>query len=62
MKNVNNDLSFVIFDGSSYYVVDREDAKQILLEDKNSEVVFKDYDLDKCQDEADKLNEVLKKH
>lgn len=56
---VNGDLSFVIFDGTSHYVVDRQDMLQITSSDKDTEVVFKAFCVDKCQDKADELNELL---
>ena len=59
MNVVNRDLSFVIFDGSTHYVVDRQEMELLISEDQSCEVVYKSFDLDKCQDKADELNELL---
>ena len=59
MNKINNDFSFVVYDGSSYFVLDRQDKEILLLKDTCIEIVFKDYCLDKCQDEADRLNDLL---
>ena len=59
MNIVNNDLSFVIFDGTSHYVVDRQEMSDLTKSDENTTVVFANYCLDICQDKADELNESI---
>ena len=59
MNIVNNDLSFVIFDGTSHYVVDRQEMTDLTKSDENTTVVYKNYCLDICQDKADELNESI---
>lgn len=51
-------LHYVIFDGSSAYVVDEQDMLSI-TKDKDTEVVFKSMNLDKASDFADDYNESL---
>lgn len=52
-------LHYVIFDGSSAYVVDEQDMLDITAKDKDTEVVFKSMHLDKASDFADNHNESL---
>lgn len=59
MNIVNNDLSFVVFDGTSNYVVDRQEMTDLTKSDENTTVVFSNYCLDICQDKADELNESI---
>lgn len=49
-------LSYVIFDGTSYYCVDYSDMMN-LIKDSDCEVVFKHSSLDVCQDKADELTD-----
>ena len=59
MNIVNNDLSFVVFDGPSNFVVDRLELTDLSKADENTTVVFSNYCLDICQDKADELNESI---
>ena len=52
-------LYYVIFDGSSAYVVDEQDMLIITSKDKDTEVVFKSMNLDKASDFADDYNDSL---
>jgi hypothetical protein len=52
-------LHYVIFDGSSAYVTDEQDMREITRKDKYTEVVFKSMNLDKAFDFADEYNESL---
>jgi len=52
-------LHYVIFDGSSAYVVDEQDMLNITKSDKDTEVVFKSMNLDKASDFADDYNDSL---
>lgn len=52
-------LNYVLFDGSSHYVVDENTKNDLTAEDSNIEVLFKAYSIDACQDVADDLNERL---
>lgn len=52
-------LHYVIFDGSSAYVVDEQDMLSITAKDKDTEAVFKSMNLDKASDFADDYNESL---
>jgi hypothetical protein len=52
-------LHYVIFDGSSAYVVDEQDMLSITAKDKDTEVVFKSMNLDKASEFADDYNESL---
>ena len=52
-------LHYVIFDGSSAYVVDEQDMLSITAKDKDTEVIFKSMNLDKASDFADDYNESL---
>lgn len=54
-----NNMNFVIFDGSSHYVVDYQDMEKLTSSDQSNKVVFKHLDLDRCQDFADELNEEI---
>lgn len=47
---------FVIFDGTSHYVVDEQDMLRITLADAHAKVVFRSMNLDLASDKADKLN------
>lgn len=58
MNIVNGKLSYVIFDGTSYYVGDENDMKMAVASGE-CEVVFKAFCLDKCAEKADELNELL---
>jgi len=49
-------LHYVIFDGSSAYVVDEQDMLSITAKDKDTEVVFKSIDLDEASYFADEYN------
>lgn len=49
---------FVIFDGTSYYVVDKQDMLAI-TKDKDAKVVFRSMNLDLASDKADELNSDL---
>ena len=52
-------LQYVIFDGSSAYVVDEQDMLSITAKDKDTEVVFKSMNLDIAFAKADELNEEI---
>jgi hypothetical protein len=52
-------LHYVIFDGSSAYVVDEQDMISITSKDLDTEVIFKSMNLDKASDFADYYNESL---
>jgi len=52
-------LQYVIFDGSSAYVVDEQDMLNITSKDRDVEVVFKSMNLDKASDFADDYNDSL---
>ena len=50
---------FVIFDGTSHYVVDEQDMREITRKDKYAKVVFKSMNFDIACDKADELNEEI---
>jgi hypothetical protein len=50
---------YVIFDGTSNYVVDEQDMLNITRKDKDAKVVFKSMNIDVAFDKADELNEDL---
>ena len=50
-------LQYVIFDGSSAYVVDEQDMLSITKSDKDAKVVFKSMNIDIAFAKADELNE-----
>lgn len=52
-------LQYVIFDGSSAYVVDEQDMLSITKSDKDAKVVFKSMDIDIAFAKADELNEEI---
>ena len=52
-------LQYVIFDGSSAYVVDEQDMLSITKSDKDAKVVFKSMNLDIAFAKADELNEEI---
>jgi hypothetical protein len=52
-------LHYVIFDGSSAYVVDEQDMLNVTRKDVDTEVVFKSMSLDKASDFADEYNDSL---
>ena len=53
-------LHYVIFDGSSAYVVDEQDMLSITKSDKDAKVVFKSMNIDIAFAKADELNEEMK--
>lgn len=50
---------FVIFDGTSHYVVDEQDMREITRKDKDAKVVFMSMNLDIACDKADELNKEI---
>ena len=52
-------LHYVIFDGSSAYVVDKQDMLSITKSDKDAKVVFKSMNIDIAFAKADELNEEI---
>ena len=52
-------VHYVIFDGSSAYVCDEQDMREITRKDKDAKVVFKSMNFDLACDKADELNEEL---
>jgi hypothetical protein len=50
---------YVIFDGTSNYVVDEQDMREITRKDKDAKVVFKSMNFDLACDKADELNEEI---
>jgi hypothetical protein len=48
---------FVIFDGTSHYVVDEQDMLRITKDDIHAKVVFRSMNLDLASDRADELND-----
>jgi hypothetical protein len=48
---------FVIFDGTSHYVVDEQDMLRITKNDIHAKVVFRSMNLDLASDRADELND-----
>ncbi len=58
-KNVYMGTHFVIFDGTSHYVVDEQDMREITRKDNDAKVVFKSMNFDIACDKADELNEEI---
>ena len=52
-------VQYVIFDGSSAYVVNEQDMLNITKSDRDAKVVFKSMNIDIAFAKADKLNEEL---
>ena len=52
-------VQYVIFDGSSAYVVDEQDMLSITKSDRDAKVVFKSMNIDIAFAKADKLNEEI---
>lgn len=52
-------LHYVIFDGTSAYVVDEQDMAIITKSDKDAKVVFKSMNIDIAFNKADELNEEI---
>ena len=50
---------YVLFDGTSAYVCDEQDMREITCKDKDAKVVFKSMNFDLACDKADELNELL---
>ena len=50
---------YVLFDGTSYYVTDKQDMLNLTKKDKDIEVVFKSMNFDLACDKADELNEEI---
>ena len=50
---------YVIFDGTSHYVTDEQDMREITRKDKDAKVVFKSMNFDLACDKADELNEEI---
>ena len=50
---------YVILDGTSAYVCDEQDMREITRKDKYAKVVFKSMNLDIACDKADELNEEI---
>lgn len=50
---------YVIFDGTTNYVTDKQDALSKVAKCINTKVVFKSNNFDLCCDKADELNEDL---
>ena len=50
---------YVIYDGTTHYVVDYQDMLNITRKDKDAKVVFKSMNIDIAFDKADELNEEL---
>lgn len=55
----NANQHYVIFDGTSAYVVDEQDMLHITKTDKDTEVIFKSMSLDKADDFANDYNSKL---
>ena len=49
----------LIFDGTSYYVVSQDEAKELVQKDSDYELINESYDFDFINDEADRLNEEM---
>ena len=52
-------VHYVIFDGTSYFVCDEYDMREIISKDKHAEVVFKSMNFEIACDKADELNDEL---
>ena len=50
-------VHYVIFDGTSAYVCDEQDMREITRKDKDAKVVFKSMNFEIACDKADELNE-----
>ena len=50
-------LHYVLFDGTSAFVVDEQDMKSITSDDKDVKVIYKSMSIDKAFDYADLFNE-----
>ena len=58
-KNLNIQVHYVIFDGTSYFVCDEHDMREIIRKDKDTKVVFKSMNFEIACDKADELNDEL---
>lgn len=56
-KGGNLGLNYVVFDGTSAYVCDKQEMLKITSKDKDCKVVFKSANLDKASDFADNYND-----
>lgn len=52
-------VQYVIFDGTTHYVVDEQDMREITRKDKDTKVVFKSMNFDLACDKAEELNDEL---
>ena len=52
-------VHYVIFDGTSYFVCDEHDMREIIRKDEHAKVVFKSMNFEIACDKADELNEEL---
>ena len=50
-------LHYVLFDGTSAFVVDEQDMLSITTDDKDVKVIYKSMSIDKAFDYADLFNE-----
>lgn len=49
-------LHYVLFDGTSAFVVDEQDVLTIIAEDKDVRIVYRSINIDKAFDFADLIN------
>jgi hypothetical protein len=50
-------LHYVLFDGTSAFVVDEQDALSIIAEDKDVKIVYKSNNIENAFDIADLMNQ-----
>ena len=50
-------LHYVLFDGTSAFVVDEQDALSVIAEDKDVKIVYRSINIDKAFDFADLMNQ-----
>lgn len=55
-KHFTMALHYVLFDGTSAFVVDEQDALTIIAEDKDVRIVYKSINIEKAFDFADLIN------
>lgn len=52
-------MSYVVFDGTSHYIVDKYELDDLLKCDDLVEIVFKSQNFELCCDKVDELNDEL---
>ena len=50
-------LHYVLFDGTSAFVVDEQDALSVIAEDKDVKIVYKSNNIENAFDIADLMNQ-----